>query len=595
MRSHFRTFSVLRLLSWFVPAFICVLLLGGCSADDSTKDVTSSSTRYASVGATRALFKDVALSAGINFKHQAGDTGKFYIVESMGPGCAFLDYDNDDLLDIFLVQSGPVVPPSGSAKRPLCALYRNNGDGTFKDVTRGSGLDKDLGYGQGTTVGDYDNDGYDDLFVTAYGGNHLFRNQRGTGKFKDVTQTMGLDTSDRDQYATSAAFGDYDNDGQLDLYVCNYVHWTLATNKPCRSSAGVLDYCSPSIYEPQNHRLYRNAGNRFMDVTEKAGITKSKGRGLAVAFVDYNADHKQDIFVANDVTPNMLWRNNGNGTFTDVAVETGCAYGENGRVMAAMGIAVADYNRSGRESFFVTNFSRRPNILFKNVGGLFEESTEEAHLFDPFIKFLTFGCEFFDCDADGWSDIVVNNGHVAVFEPQRESDIPYKQRKQLLRNQGNGTFLEITDSAELGELVVPQAGRGLAVGDYDNDGRIDILTAGQNAPAQLFRNRVLNKNHWISFKAVGTKSNRNGVHARFTIQAGKARQLSTVRGGSSYLSHSDRRVYFGLGSATRVDEVVIRWPSGVQETLKSLQANTFYTVTEGRGVTGKRRPRKAQP
>jgi hypothetical protein len=512
----------------------------------------------------------------------------------MNPGCAFIDYDNDDLLDIFLVQSGPVEPTSATKKRPFCALYRNNGDGTFKDVTQGSGLDKDLGYGQGAAVGDYDNDGFDDLFVTAYGGNHLFRNQRGTGQFKNVTQVMGLAAQERDSWSTSAAFGDYDNDGRLDLYVCRYVHWTLAGDKPCRSAAGVLDYCSPSIYEPQSHQLYRNAGSRFVDVSKKAGITKSSARGLAVGFVDYNQDGKQDIFVANDVTPNMLWRNNGNGTFTDVAVETGCAYGEEARAMAAMGVAIADYNRSGRESLFVTNFSGRPNVLFKNVGGgLFEESTEAARLFDPFLKFLSFGCEFFDYDADGWSDIIVNNGHVAVFEPQREKDIPYKQRKQLLRNQGDGTFREITDEAQLGDLTVPHVGRGLAVGDYDNDGRIDVMTSGQNAPAQLFRNRVLNKNHWVSFKTVGTKSNRNGVHARFTIKAGKARQMSTVRGGSSYLSHSDRRMYFGLGTATQVDEVVIRWPSGVQETLKNLPVDTFYTVTEGKGVTNKRGANKS--
>jgi hypothetical protein len=537
--------------------------------------------------ASAALFQDVAARSGVNFKHQLGNPERLYMIKSTPPGCAFFDYNNDGLLDIFLVQSGPVVKPAGGGKRPRCGLFHNNGNGTFREViaTDGSGLDSDLGYAQGVAVGDYDNDGYDDLFVTAYGANHLLHNERGSGQFRDVTTKMGMASSHVKGYSTSAAFGDYDSDGRLDLYVCYYAEWTPTRDKDCRSSIGVSDYCSPLVYEPETHQLLHNRGNLFVDVSQKSGISKGKGRGLAVAFVDYNKDHRPDIFVANDLNPNMLWRNNGNGTFSDVAVETGSAFEDNGDAMAGMGVAVADYNRTGHESLLVTNFSDRPNVIFKNLGGVFEAASEEARLVDPFLKFLSFGCEFFDYDSDGWSDLIVNNGHVAMFEPQRKSGIPYKQRKQLLRNQGNGTFVEITDAAELGDLMVAHVGRGLAVGDYDNDGRVDILAVGQNAPAQLFRNRVLNENHWISFKTVGTKSNKNGVHTRFVLKAGGAQQTATVRGGSSYLSHSDRRVYFGLDKATKVDEVVIRWPSGTQETLKNLQADKFYTVTEGRGIT----------
>lgn len=576
----------MRAISQILPLLTAVLvgvlvaILAGCSPGARTP---SQSTLPGTTKPSKALFEDRALPAGINFKHDSGARGQFLIVESTAPGCAFFDYDNDHFLDVLLIQSGP-TPGSGNAKRPHCALYRNNRNGTFSNVTAGSGLDTDLGYAQGVAVGDYDNDGYDDLFITAYGGNHLFRNRGGRGWFEDATVAQGLNKVHGTGYATSAAWGDYDNDGRLDLYVCHYFKWTPAINRQCRNQAGLLDYCSPLVYQPEGHRLYRNSGRGFVDVSRRAGIEKSNGRGLAVAFVDYNADGRQDIFVANDVTPNMLWRNEGNGTFKDVAVETGCAFGENGRAMAGMGIAISDYNRSGRESFYVTNFSSRPNIIFKNVGGLFEEASEETRVGESHLKFLSFGCEFFDYDADGWSDVIVNNGHVAVHEPQREHDIPYRQRKQLLRNQGNATFREITDEALLGDLVAPHVGRGLATGDYDNDGRIDVLAGNQNGAAQLLHNRAQSAHHWVSFATRGTKSNRDGLHARLEIKAGGARRIATVRAGSSYLSHSDRRVYFGLGNTEKIDELVIRWPSGTRDVHKNLRADMFYTVTEGSTV-----------
>jgi hypothetical protein len=537
------------------------------------------------------LFEDVALRSGLEFKHSRGDSGQFYFIESTPPGCAFLDYDNDGDLDVFLVQSGSSALASTVRNRPFCALFRNV-NGTFTDVSLGSGLDKDLGYAQGVAVGDYDNDGYDDLFITAYGGNHLFRNRRGSGKFEDVTRTMGLNRMHSTGYATSAAWGDYDSDGRLDLYMCYYARWSHALNKKCGGVAGVLDYCHPNMYEPVTHRLFRNVGSRFIDVSRLAGIEKARGRGLAVAFVDYNQDGKQDIFVANDITPNMLWHNNGDGTFTNRADQAGCAYDGEGRDMASMGIAVADYNRSGRQSLYVTNFSGYPNILFKNTnGGLFEDATGEAKLSFAKLKFLSFGCEFIDYDADGWPDLITNNGHVQMRKSNREASVPWEQRKQLFRNEGAGQFREVAEPALLGDLARGTIGRGLATGDYDNDGRIDVLAVGQSAAAQLLRNRAGDDNHWVSFKTIGTRSNRNGIGARFDIRVGDTQQTAIVRGGSSYLSSSDRRVYFGLKQATQISQVTVHWPSGTRDVLKNLAADTFYTVTEGRGISDRQPPR----
>lgn len=527
----------------------------------------------------------MAERAGIHFTHSNGATGKYYFIEQMSAGCAFFDYDNDGYLDILLIQSGSSEPPNTVTNRPHCALYHNNGDGTFTDVTAGSGLDKDLGYGHGVAVGDYDNDGYEDLFITAYGGNHLFHNEKGTGKFTDVTAKMGLNKIHSTGYATSAAFGDYDNDGKLDLYVCYYCPWTWALNKKCSSPNKLPDYCSPELYETETHQLFHNEGSRFVDVSAKAGITKAQGRGLAVAFVDYDEDGRPDIFVANDISVNMLWHNNGNGTFTDVALSAGVARNESGRRMAAMGIGIADYDHSGHASLFVTDFSDAPNTLFKNTGGgLFTDVSAEAGVGPAHLPYLSFGCEFLDYDADGWADLITANGHVTVHVHDQYPNVEYKEPDQLFHNEGNGAFREIKEPGLLGELATPGVSRGLATGDFDNDGRLDVLILRQNDPVLLLHNQDRSGNHWVSFKTVGVKSNRDGIHTRFTLMANGIRQTATVRGGSSYLSSSDRRVYFGLGKATKIDRVEIHWPSGTHEVMTDVPIDAIHILTEGKGL-----------
>lgn len=568
---------------------LSLFALSGCAPSRPALPANSATPSDSNTSAPNALFKDVAKEAGLKFQHQLGDTGQFYFFEFTAPGCALFDFDNDGYLDVFLVQSGSSAPAETVHDRPFCALYHNNRDGTFTDVTLGSGFDKDLGYAQGVAAGDFDNDGYEDIFLTSFGGNHLFRN-RGKGKFQDVTGVSGMAKVHGTGYSTSAAWGDYDSDGRLDLYVCYYAEWSHAKDKKCpEKESGLPDYCHPQLYEPMTHRLYHNTGKGFVDVSEKSGITRSKGRGLAVAWIDFNNDFRPDIFVANDVTPAMLWRNDGQGKFTNVADQTGCAYDGEGRGIAGMGVAVADYDHAGQQSLYVTNFSARPNILFKNQGTVFEDVTAQARLAFLHLKFLSFGCEFFDYDADGWSDIIVNNGHVQVRKANREPDVELLQRKQLLHNI-KGKFEEISDPALLGELATPTRGRGLAKGDFDNDGHVDILCVNQNGPVQLFRNLTHKGNHWISFSTIGTKSNRDGIGARIEIMTNGVRQIATVQSGSSYMSSSDRRVYFGVGAASKVDEVTVRWPGGQREILKNLPADRFYTLTEGRGVTDKRNP-----
>jgi len=569
---------------WRVSVALLSVVVAAAGCHDRQPSV-STATSTSAPAAGPALFHDAAASAGVDFVQTNGAVGKFLYIEETGGGCAFIDYDADGYLDVLLVQSGRSSPADPvPVKFPYCALYHNNGNGTFTDVTKGSGFDVDLGYGQGVAVGDVDNDGYDDVYITGYNGNHLLHNEHGSGKFTDVTVKAGVGDIDQGpRYSTGAAFGDYDSDGRLDLYVNHYSPWTPAKNIPCKTGHGELEYCTPDVLDTESPRLYHNNGDgTFTDVSKQSGIGGAKGHGLGVVWLDYDGDGREDIFVTNDLTPSFLWHNEGGGKFKNVADRLGCAYDENGKNMAGMGIGIGDYNNSGRESLFVTNFSEEPNTLFQlQPGAFYTDASMAANVAVPHMKFLAFGCDFMDYDADGWKDLIVANGHVQVHIADNSEGITYAERKQLFHNDGNGHYTEITDN--LGDLSTPVVSRGLASGDYDNDGRLDVLVNNQNGKAQLYHNDDKSGNHWVSFKTIGVKSNRDGYGAKLTATCGDQRYYSEVHGSSSYLSHSDSRVYFGLGKADKVDSLAIRWPSGKTELLKNVAVDRSYVLTEGKG------------
>ncbi|HZO89223.1 MAG TPA: CRTAC1 family protein [Chthonomonadaceae bacterium] len=493
-----------------------------------------------------------------------------------------------DLLEqvqVLLLQAGALPPDRKPPREAQNRLYHNNGDGTFTDVTIGSGLE-DTGYSQGVAVGDYDGDGYDDVFITAYGGNHLFHNEHGSGKFKDVTARAGLaDTAKGPRWCTSAAFGDYNNDGKLDLYVCRYAIWSFATDKPCKNPRGQSSYCSPELYAPEVHALYRNNGDgTFTDVSKEAGITKVRGHGLGVAWLDYDGDGWEDIFVANDLSPYMLWHNNGDGTFTNVAPNAGVAYSEMGSLLSGMGVGVRDFNGDGREDIFVTNFSGQMNALYRSEkSGLFTNVTTLSGVGPISMKRLAFGCEFIDYDRDGWPDLVIGNGHVNDDVEAYSQGDTYQQPKSLLHNNGDGTFTDVQES--LGDLARPRVTRGLAVADYDLDGNLDILANNQDGPPELLHYTGPQRGHWFALDTRGTRSNPDGYHARVTVRVGKRTLFAEVRSGSSFGSHSHSRLYFGLGGAMRIDEVKIVWHGSHTVTVaRNVPADRGYRVVEGQGL-----------
>jgi enediyne biosynthesis protein E4 len=539
-----------------------------------------------SVTAPPGLFENATEKAGITFRHTNGDTPQYKFIETFGGGCAFFDYDNDGFLDLVFVNSGNLGADPKTAP-PNLTIYRNRGDASFEDVTKGSGLDVYVGYGQGVAVGDFDNDGKSDLFVAAYGGCRLFRNVTGGGaatSFVDVTAQAGVAGTERGpRWASGAAFGDYDNDGLLDLYVARYAVWAPETDKKCPRPDGSPGYCVPTVYDGDAGALYRNLGNgKFQDVSKRSGIERIRGRSLAVAWIDYDDDGKPDLYVANDLDPNHLIRNNGDGTFTDVAAIAGAAMGIDGQAMSGMGIAAGDYDRSGRESLFVTNLNGEVFSLFRNEGrGQFTYASHAAGLREATIGHSAWGTAFFDFDRDGWPDLVTANGNV---DPNVASDLPgvtYEEPKSLFRNQGDGRFEDVTSRS--GALNMPRASRGLAIGDYDNDGRLDIACVNRNERADLFRNVSPDAGRWISLKLVGTKSNRDGSGAKVRLTSGAAMQYQECRLGSSYAGSSDKRLFFGLGASTKADRVEIRWPSGQRQTVVDLAAGKTWVVTEGKG------------
>jgi enediyne biosynthesis protein E4 len=533
-----------------------------------------------------AYFTDVAQEAGLTMMDVFGgvDTKK-YIIETTGTGIAIFDYDNDGWPDIFIV-NGTRLEGFAQGHAPTNHLYHNNHDGTFTDVTVQAGLGG-TGWGQGVCVGDYDNDGWEDLYVTYYGKNRLYHNEHGV--FKEVAEKTGVAGTGK-EWGTGCAWVDYDRDGHLDLMIANYVDFDLSTapapgDRPSCLWKGVPVMCGPRGLPGAKNILYHNRGDgTFEDATKKAHIDKTEGHyAFSVSTFDFNDDGWPDIYVACDSTPSILYRNNGDGTFTDVAVTAGVAFNEDGREQAGMGTTIGDYNGDGRLDIFKTNFSDDTSTLYRNNGdGTFDDVTTAAGL-GLYTKYLGWGTMFFDFDNDGWPDLLLVNGHVYPEVDKQHLGSDYEEPRILYHNLGNGTFADISADAGPG-ITTHASSRGLAVGDLWNDGKLSAVISNMNEPPSLLVNQVRSGNHWISVRTVGTKSNRDGIGARISVKVGTRTLVNEVRSGSSYNSSSDMRVHFGLGSATKVDSVQIRWPSGLVEKFEKLTVDSMQTLKEGTGV-----------
>lgn len=529
-------------------------------------------------------FKDVTEEAGLRFINSASPD-KRYIVESMGGGVAFFDYNHDGWLDIYLLNSYTVEAALQGRPRPPAALYRNLKNGTFEEVAAAAGV-ADPGWAMGVAVADYDNDGFDDLYVTCFGPNRLYRN-KGDSTFEDVTEKAHVGD---ERFSTGAAWGDYDRDGDLDLFVANYVDFKLDNlpqfgQGPLCQYRGVPVQCGPRGLPGAGDTLYRNNGDgTFTNVSKGARVEDEIGYyGLGVTWTDLNDDGWPDIVVANDATPNYAYRNNQDGTFTEEGLVLGLAVNENGTEQGSMGLSFGDYDRDQRLDLVVTNFSDEYNTIYHgNADGTFTDLSRQSNTADASIPYVGWGTKFFDYDHDGWLDLFVANGHVY---PQIEAAFPggfYRQRKLFYRNLHNGTFAEVASS--LGDaLIERRASRGAAFGDYDEDGDLDVIVNDLDGPPMLLRNDGGSKaGHWLKLKLTGTNSNRNAVGAKVRLSTGKLIQIDEVRSGDSYLSHSDWRLHFGLGSATLVDEIIIRWPSGAVDKLERIPADQTIRVTEGK-------------
>ena len=536
---------------------------------------------------------DVTAQSGIHFRHNNGACGGKLLPETLGSGCAFLDYDGDGWQDILLVNgmNWPQHNASGRARdqseRSTLKLYRNNRNGTFSDVTRSAGLDVEM-YGMGVAVGDYNNDGFPDLLITCVGQNRLFRNT-GKGTFVDATQSSGL--APRQAFSTSALWFDFDRDGRLDLFVCNYVKWSEQHDVFCSRDGKHKSYCTPEAYRGETCWLFHNRGDgTFEDVTATCGIFDSSSKSLGVALLDYDQDGWPDLLVTNDTQPNKLYRNQRNGTFKDAAVDAGIAFSAEGKARAGMGVDAADFDNSGRPGVAITNFDNEMMGLYLSSGsGSFVDVALPSGIGLASKDKLGFGCVFLDADLDGALDLVVVNGHIDDTV-RNVNGVGYAQPPQLFLNNGKGRFVDV--AAEIGGgFNQPKVGRGLAYGDFDRDGDLDLLITTNNGPAYLYRNdlsgdaRGPGKNRSIRFRLVGTKSNRDAVGAVLKISSGGFAQSRMVKGGSSYLSQSELPVTFGLGPWDKVDRLLISWPSGRTEEYKNLSAGRAYQCVEGNGIT----------
>ena len=527
-------------------------------------------------GATYTVqFRNVAASAGLTASFpNGGQKSKRTILETTGSGVAFFDYDNDGLPDIFIVSG------EGSPSR----LYHNEGKGRFTDVTAKMGLGAASGWGQGACVADYDNDGFTDLFVTYWGQNHLYRNVAGR-RFEDVTERAGL-KQDRVRYNTGCAFLDYDNDGHADLFVANYLKFDPKTTpepgaNPYCFYRGLPVACGPRGLPFDRNILYRNNGDgTFTDVSEASGISEpGQNYSLGVLTGDFNHDGLTDIYVACDQTPSLLYINQGHGKFTEEAVLRGVAFDENGRAMSGMGVTAADYDGDGWLDIFRSNFSDERETLYRNRGGgEFDDATIAAGI-SRNTRYVGWGCGFFDFDNDGWKDLLLVNGHVFPEVERLGTDIHYKDRAILYRNLGDGKFADISESAGPGVLERHPA-RGAAFADYDNDGLIEVLINNQNAPPSLLKQATRPANHWTLLQLTGSRSNRSALGARVKVTAGGRTQVDEVRSGGSYLSQNDLRLHFGLGAAQKMDRIEIEWPSGSRQTLRDVHADRVVQIAE---------------
>src|SRR6202171_3295521 len=537
-------------------------------------------------------FLNVAREAGLNAKTIFGGEHKNkYLLETTGCGVAFYDYDNDGWLDIFLV-NGRRLEASPAGQEPTSHLFKNNRDGTFSDITDKAGL-RHSGWGQGVCIGDYDNDGFEDLFVSYFGKNRLYHNN-GDGTFTEVSEKAGVAGTGK-RWNSGCAFVDYDRDGRLDLFVANYIDLDLATapvpeSGPCNYK-GMLVACGPPGLNGGKNILYHNDGaGTFTDVSQAAGILNANGTyGLGVLTADFDNDGWPDIYVANDSTASALYKNLTNGKFTDVAMEAGCALSADGKPQAGMGVSAIDYDLGGNLDIVKTNFAGDTPSLYRNIGGgNFEDATFPAGL-GKHTQYLGWGCGFFDMDSDGWADILVCNGHVYPEVEQLRTEAGYAQRKLLYRNLRNGRFEDVSTQGGSG-IMTPSASRGCAFGDFDNDGDIDVVVNTVNDYPQLLRCDQKIGNNWLKVRTIGTKSNRSGIGARLrcvTHPAGEAKahaQIDEVRSGGGYFSQNDLRVHFGIGKAEKVDVLEIRWPNGLVEKIENIKPNQVIYVKEGQGV-----------